>query len=109
MLLKLFNKITYAQRNELLKTEAAFSNIYEPITFQEAERRILRDGEIAFALSQEDEATSVLPASTHSPMLNTVPNNQGTSPRNMADTSPGLGLLLLKVGSLFPLLPDFSC
>ena len=81
---------SYAQRNELLKTEAAFSNICEPITFQEAERRILRDGEATFALSQEDKATTAPPASTRNPTLNTV--SKETSPNHTADTSPQIGI-----------------
>ena len=50
--MKLFSKTTYAQRNELLETDAPFSNMFKPITFQEAERRILWGQEIAFALFQ---------------------------------------------------------
>ena len=53
-LMKLFSKITYAQRNELLKKDTPLSNICEPITFQEAERRMILDGERALASSQED-------------------------------------------------------
>ena len=62
VIMKLFSKITHAQRNELLKTDTPFSNICELITFQEAERRLIWDGETVFALSQgkdADEASSV--------------------------------------------------
>ena len=83
--MKWFSKIKYAQRNELLKKDAPFSNICEPITLQEAERRILREGETAFALSQEDEATSVPPTATHNPTLSTVHSN-ATNQRNMVET-----------------------
>ena len=109
--MKLFSKITYAQRNELLKTEAAFSNICKPITFQEAERRILRDGEIAFALSQEDEATSVVLASTRNPTLNTVLNlvPKETSPSHTADISPQSGITSPEGWILVSSHPIFSC
>jgi len=63
LLLKLFSKITYAQRNELLNKEKLFSNNCEPVTYQEAERRLLREGELLFAQSQGDEETIVPPTS----------------------------------------------
>ena len=64
LLLKLFSKITYAQRNELLKKEKLFSNNCEPVTYQEAERRLLREGELLFAQSQGDEET-IVPLTSH--------------------------------------------
>ena len=92
--MKLFSKITYAQRNELLKKDAPLLNVCEPITFQEAERRMLRDGERAFANSQEehgDEATSV-PTALNSSINNNNINNSykntnATHPENKAETS----------------------
>ena len=69
------------------------------ITFQEAERRILRDGEPAFALSQEEdgvEATSVPLALTLNNTLNTSPNNNATNHGNMAETSPHLEITSLE-------------
>ena len=76
------------------KTEAAFSNICKPVTFLKAERRVLRDGEAAFTLSREDKATTVLPASTCNPTLNTVPKE--TSPSHTADTRPQTGITSLE-------------
>ena len=64
LLLKLFSKITYAQRNELLNKEKLFSNNCEPVTYQEAERRLLREGEQLFAQSQGDEET-IVPLTSH--------------------------------------------
>ena len=87
--MKFFSKITYAQRNELLKKDSPLSNMCEPITFQEAERRMLLDGERAFANSQEeqgDEATSVLPALNNS-INNINMNTNATNPESRAETS----------------------
>ena len=64
LLLKLFSKITYAQRNKLLNKEELFSNDCEPVTYQEAEKRLLREGEQLFAQSQGDEVTTV-PLTSH--------------------------------------------
>ena len=64
LLLKLFSKITYAQRNELLNKEKLISNNCEPVTYQEAERRLLREGELLFAQSQGDEET-IVPLTSH--------------------------------------------
>ena len=101
-LLKLFSKIAYAQRNELLKKDIPLSNACESMTFQEAERRMILDGERAFANFQEehgDVATSVPTALTNN---NT---NTNTTKRKLAAIQ---GLLLLKVGSLPSPLPNFS-
>ena len=95
--MKLFSKITYAQRNELLKTDTPFSNICEPITFQEAEKRIVQDGEAAFALSQEedtDEATSVPLAPTLN--NNTSFNNNATNRGSMVETGLHLRITSLE-------------
>ena len=55
MLSKLFSKITYAQRDELLKIDTPLSNALNSVTLQEAERRMILDGEKALAASQEEE------------------------------------------------------
>ena len=44
--------------DKLLNTELSLPNICEPLTIQEAEMRIILDGEAAYSLSQGDEATS---------------------------------------------------
>ena len=72
-----------------------FSNICEPVTSQEAERRMLREGETVFALSQEDEATSDLPSSAHKLTLNTVANTE-TSRNLAAEISPQSGITSLE-------------
>jgi len=88
-LMKLFSKITYAQRNEVLKTDTPLSNVCESVTFQEAERKMILDGERVFASSQEeigDKATSALTALN---ALNSIINNStnATNPDNRAETS----------------------
>ena len=80
------------------------------VTFQEAESRMLRDGERALKSSQEgtrDEVSSTLKALN---ALNNSSNHNTTAtyPENRAETSASQGLLLPKVGSLSPLLLDFS-
>ena len=58
VLSKLFQHVTYSQRDKLLNTELPLPNVCEPLTIQEAETRIILDGEAAYSLSQGDEATS---------------------------------------------------
>ena len=58
VLSKLFQHVTYSQRDKLLNTELPLPNVCEPLTIQEAERRILLDGEAAYSLSQGDEGTT---------------------------------------------------
>ena len=55
---KLFQHVTYSQRDKLLNTELPLPNVCEPLISQEAERRIFLEGEATFSLSQGDEATS---------------------------------------------------
>ena len=63
VLTKLFQHITYSQRNKLLNTEIPLPpDVCQPLTLQEAERRIVQEGETAFALSQEGEQHRILPA-----------------------------------------------
>ena len=71
LLRKLFSKITYAQRNRLLNTKTLLPNICEPVTYQEAERRLLLEGEERFAQSQEDGVISA-PLASACLTLNTV-------------------------------------
>ena len=51
MLSKLFSKITYTQRDELLKKDIPLSNALNSVTLQEAEKRMILDGEKALAAS----------------------------------------------------------
>ena len=60
LLRKLFSKITYVQRNKLLNSKVLFSNICAPVTYQEAERSLLRDGEELFAQLQGDGQLTLL-------------------------------------------------
>ena len=62
MLKKLFSKVTYAQRNELLKTDnPPLSNECNSVTLQEAEKRMLLDGEKSLAASQEETEDAAIP------------------------------------------------
>ena len=112
LLLKLFNKITYAQRNKLLKTEVLFSNICEPVTYQEAERRMLLEGEQIFAQSQGDEATSV-PTASRPTILSTIQRtgtDKETNRQNTEATNFQSGITSLEGWNLarFPSSPCFS-
>ena len=71
-LTKLFQHVKFLQRNKLLKTELPLPNVCQPLTIQEAERRIFQEGEASFALSQQDEEISVPLAS---PLNATLTNN----------------------------------
>ena len=54
---KLFQHVTYSQRDKLLNTQLPLPNVRELLTIQEAETRIILDEEAAYSLSQGDEAT----------------------------------------------------
>ena len=75
VLKKLFQHVTYSQRNKLLNTELSFPNVCQPLTIQEAERRIVMEGEAVFSLSQENEEISSLRDS----ILNSTTNNNSNS------------------------------
>ena len=100
VLTKLFQHITYSQRNKLLNTEIPLPpDVCQPLTLQEAERRIVQEGETAFALSQEGEQPRILqgptPAITHNKIVlfrNNEINTEETS-RHLRNTSTeGLGV-----------------
>ena len=81
-LTKLFSKVTYAQRNELLKKETPPSNTITSVTLQEAEMRLHLDGERILRASQgeaEAEAAAILDPTAHTP--------NSTTNRNMANIS----------------------
>ena len=79
-LTKLFSKVTYAQRNELLKKDTPPSNAITSVTLQEAERRLLLDGERSLrALQGEAEAAAMLDLTAH--------HRNNTTNRNMANVS----------------------
>ena len=89
-LVKLFSKITYAQRNELLKKDTPLSNVCESVTFQQAEWRMILDGERACASSQEEignEATCALTTLNALNSINDNSTNNATNPDNRAETS----------------------
>ena len=57
---KLFQHGTYSQQDKLLNTELPLPNVCQALTIQEAERRIVMEGEAVFSLSQENEEISSL-------------------------------------------------
>ena len=89
MLSKLFSKITYTQRDELLKKDAPLSNTLNSVTLQEAEKRMMLDREKALAASQEEAKAEDIPARTALLSHNSTNNNNNslTDPRNTAGTS----------------------
>ena len=84
VLVKLFQHVTYSQRNKLLKIEFSLSNACQPITLQEAEKRIVLEGETAFALLQEGEVSHILPALLPSAANNNVTlfRSNNTTPKS---------------------------
>ena len=89
MLTKLFSKITYAQRNELLKIDTPLSSVCNSVTLQEAERRMLLDGEKRLAASQEEPEAVVISAHTvlHANNNNINNNNHNTTNPERTNTS----------------------
>ena len=79
ILSKLFRHVTYSQRNKLLNTELPLPDVCQPLTCQEAERRIMLEGEETFSLSQGDEATSSPPDITRSRILNATNNSSNNN------------------------------
>ena len=77
VLTKLFRNVTYSQRNKLLKLESPLPNVCQPLTMQEAERRILQEGEAMFSLSKQDGAST----------LNAVQTQTCSMPKNTAGAS----------------------
>jgi len=95
VLFKLFQHVTYSQRNKLLNTEISLPNVCQPLTLQEAERKIVQEGEAAFAFSQEGEAPRILPELLPTATNNKVilfRNNTATQ-GNMEETSRHLGII----------------
>jgi len=75
MLKRLFSKVTYAQRNELLKIDnPPLSNECNSVTLQEAEKRMLLDGEKILTASQE-ETEDVAIAARRARLENNTTNN----------------------------------
>ena len=91
MLSKLFSKITYTQRDELLKIDTSLSYAPNSVTLQEAERRMILDGEKALAASEEDREAEAFPARTvhlaHNNSINNRNISSNTNPGNTAGIS----------------------
>ena len=112
LLRKLFSKITYVQRNKLLNTKTLLPNICEPVTYQEAERRLLLEGEERFAQSQEDGVISA-PLASACLTLNTVQlkdTGTGSSLQSAEEISFQSGITSLEgwILARFPSSPCFS-
>ena len=109
MLTKLFSKVTYAQRNELLKTDTPLSNVRNSVTLQEAEKRMLLDGEKTLAASQEEPEGVVIPVHTALHANNNINNNKhNTTNQSRANISRHSRVLSPKVGTLSSPLPGFE-
>ena len=80
LLKKLFQHVTYSQRNELLNSKVSSPIICDSITLQEAETRIIREGEEIFNLSQEEEGA--FPADPNLSIPNTSLNNPSSNNNN---------------------------
>ena len=86
---KLFSKVTYAQRNELLKKDTPLSNAYISVALQEAERRLLLDSERILRASQgEAEATAMLDPTVLHTLNNTTTRNTANTSRHSRTLSP---------------------
>ena len=86
MLKKLFSKVTYAQRNELLKTDnPPLSNECNSVTLQEAEKRMLLEGEKRLAASQGETEDADIPV--HRALHANNNNNNNTTNQNKANAS----------------------
>ena len=82
LLKKLFQHVTYSQRNELLNSKVSSPIVCESLTLQEAETRIIREGEEIFNLSQEEEAAFLVdpnPSNPNASDNNLRKNNDHTS------------------------------
>ena len=55
VLKKLFQQVTYSQRDKLLSSKLSLPTICESLTLQQAEMRIIREGGEIFNFSQEEE------------------------------------------------------
>ena len=55
----LFQHVTYSQRNELLNSNTSLPIVCDSLTLQEAELKIIQEGEETFNLSQGTEALSL--------------------------------------------------
>ena len=87
LLKKLFQHVTYAQSNELLNSKISTSIVCDSLTLQEAETRIIREGEEIFNLSQEVEVASLA-----DPRTSTLNTNLSTTNRRISKDTGKTGL-----------------
>ena len=94
LLKKLFQHVTYSQRNELLNSKVSSPIVCESLTLQEAETRIIREGEEIFNLSQEEEAAFLVDPNPSNPNAsdNNLSNNNNNDHTSMGTTGlrPGI-------------------
>ena len=87
MLKRLFSKVTYAQRNELLKKDnPPLSNECNSVTLQEAEKRMLLDGEKILTASQEETEDAAI-AVRRARLDNNITNNNSNINPSKANAS----------------------
>ena len=98
---KLLQHVTYLQRNKLLNTELPLPNVCQPLTTQEAERRIVLEGEAIFNLSQGDEETSSPPASILNTSHSATNNNSTTVQESTRNPGRHLGTTSTEGSSTF--------
>ena len=91
VLTKLFRNVTYSQRNKLLKIESPLPNVCQPLTIQEAERRILQEGVAMLALSKEDGASTLTAVQTQTCSM--PKNTAGASFHQGISSTEGLNSL----------------
>ena len=87
LLKKLFQHVTYSQRNELLNSKVSSPIVCESLTLQEAETSIISEGEEIFNLSQEEEAAFLVDPNPSNP--NASDNNLSNNNNNNDHTSMG--------------------
>ena len=113
VLSKLFQHVTYSQRDKLLNTELPLPNVCEPLTIQEAETRIILDGEAAYICrkgTRQLPITSIQISAPAIPSTQTTASSTATaqSPKGTRESSATIkGALQLKVEFLFVKLPDY--
>ena len=101
VLKKLFQHVTYSQRNKLLNTELSFPNVCQPLTIQEAERRIVMEGEAAFSLSQGDVEISSLHDSTLNSTTANNNSNNNSAQGNTRNQGHHLGVVSTEGSNTF--------
>ena len=90
----MFKHVTYSQKDKLLISKHSLSTVCESLTLQEAEMRIIQEGEEIFNLSQGEEALSLADpiTSTNNTInqLNLFHSSNAQANTGTADHLPGI-------------------